>query len=84
MLKKIPSDKINVTKNALCFISQAPAHHSFTFNSRFLYELKHKVHLSKSVWGISHSRFCLDFLKIYFFVQQKAWTLYRRHNFFQN
>ena len=28
---KFPSDKINVTKNALFFISQAPTHHSFTF-----------------------------------------------------
>ena len=38
MLKKIPSDKINGTKNALFFISQAPSHHGF--NLRFLYELK--------------------------------------------
>ena len=38
MLKKFPSDKINVTKNA--HPSRAPTHHSFTFNSRLLYELK--------------------------------------------
>ena len=31
MLKKIPSCKINVTKNALFFLSGAPTHHSFTF-----------------------------------------------------
>ena len=37
MLKKFPSDKINDTKNALFFLSQAPTHHSFTFDLRFLY-----------------------------------------------
>ena len=45
MLKKIPSDKINGAKNALFFLSQVPAHHSFTFNLRYLYELKHKARL---------------------------------------
>ena len=33
MLKKIPSDKINSTKNALFFISWAPSHHSFNLRS---------------------------------------------------
>ena len=32
MFKKFPSDKINVTKNALFFLLQALTHHSFTFN----------------------------------------------------
>ena len=42
MLKKnIPSDKINVIKNVLFFLSRAPTHHSFTFNSQLLYELKY-------------------------------------------
>ena len=49
MLKKIPSDKISDTKNALFFLSQAPTHHSFTFNFRFLSGLKHKVRLFKTV-----------------------------------
>ena len=35
MLKKYPSEKISVTKNALFFLSRAPTHHSFTFNSQF-------------------------------------------------
>ena len=35
------------------FFSLAPAHHSFTFNLRFLYELKHKVRLSKTACGFS-------------------------------
>ena len=54
MLKKFPSDKINVTKNALFFLSGAPARHSFTFNYQFLYELKHVVYLSTTVCGIFH------------------------------
>ena len=51
MLKKIPSDELNDAKNACFFLSQAPIHHSFTFNLRFLYELKHKVRLTKTVGG---------------------------------
>ena len=49
MLKKFPSDKISDTKIALFFLSRAPTHHSYTFNLRFWYELKHKVRLSKTV-----------------------------------
>ena len=49
ILRKFPSDKINGTKYAFFLLSWAPSHHSFTFNLRFLYELKHKVHLSKTV-----------------------------------
>ena len=75
MLKKIPSDKINGTKNALSFLSQALTHHSFTFNLRFLYELKHKVRLSKTVRGILDFRLRSVFIKVYIFVQQNAWTL---------
>ena len=71
---KFPSDKINVTKNA-SFLSGAPTHHGFTFNSQFLYELKHKVHPSKTVSGIFHFRIRLVFIKVYIFVQQKARTL---------
>ena len=71
-LKKFPSDKENVTKNALFFLSRTPNHHSFTFNSRILYELKHKVHLFKSEWVIFHFWFRLVFIKVYIFVQQKA------------
>ena len=46
MLKKFRSDKINGTRNTLFFLSRDPTHHSFTFNLRYLYELKHKVGLS--------------------------------------
>ena len=54
MLKKIPWDKINGTKNGLFFLSRAPTDHGFTFNLRFLYELKHKVHFPKPDCGIFH------------------------------
>ena len=74
MLKKFPSDKINGTENAFCFLLQAPTHDSFTFNLRFLYELKHKVSLSKTVCGIFHFRIHFAFIKAYNFVQQNAWT----------
>ena len=74
MLKKIPSDKINDTKYALFFLSRAPTHHSFTFNLRFLDEVKHKVCFSETVCRISHFRFRFVFIKAYIFVQQNAWT----------
>ena len=61
MLKKFQSDKTNGTKNALFFLSRAPTHHSFTFNFRFLYELKHKVQISEAVGGIFHFRFLFVF-----------------------
>ena len=35
-------------KKSLFFLLQAPTHHSFTFNLRFLYDLKHKVSFSKT------------------------------------
>ena len=63
--KKISAGKINITKNALFFLSRAPADHSFTFDSQFLYELK--AHGS-SVCGIFHFCFRLVFIKPYIFV----------------
>ena len=75
MLKKFPLDKVNGTKNALFFLSQAPTHHRFIFNLRFLYELKRKMGLSKTVCEIFHFRFRFVFIKVYVFVQQNVWTL---------
>ena len=74
MLKKFPSDKLNGTKNAPFFIPRDPTHHSFTFNLRFLCEMKHKVHLFKTVREMFHFRFCFVFIKIYTFAQQNAWV----------
>ena len=73
--KKIPSEKINGTKNAFFFLSQSPTHHSFILNLRFLYELKCKVRLSKTMCGIFHFLFRFVFIKRYIFVQQNAWAL---------
>ena len=65
MLKKFPSEKTNITKKSLFFLSRAPIHPSFTFDSRFVYELKRKTHLSKSVYEIFRIRFRLVFMKVY-------------------
>ena len=73
ILKKLPSDEINGTKNALFFLSRSPPHHNFILNLRFSYGLKHKVYLSKTVRGIFHFWFCFIFIKVYIFVQQNAW-----------
>ena len=76
-VKKIHSDKIDGTKNALFFfLSQASTHYSFAFNMQFLYKRKNKVCLPKTVCGIFHSRFRFVFIKVYIFVQQNAWTLW--------
>ena len=40
MLKKIPSDKINDTKNFLFFLSRAPTHHNETVNKIFHFRLR--------------------------------------------
>ena len=45
---------------------------SFTFNLQFLYELKRKVRLFKTVFGIFHVRFRSVFIEVYDFVQQNA------------
>ena len=44
-------------------------------NLLFLYDLKHKVRLSKSLCQIFYFQFCLVFIKVYIFGQQIAWTL---------
>ena len=75
MLKNFPSDKINGTKNVLFFLSRAQTHHSFTFNLRFLYELKRKVRLSNTVCGIFHLQFCFVYIKVFIFVRQNACSL---------
>ena len=48
MLEKFPADKANVTKHVIFFLAGAPTHLNFFFNSRFSYQLKQKVRLSKS------------------------------------
>ena len=85
MLKEIPFRQIIRYKNAFFFL-RAPTYHSFTFNLWFLFELKHKVCLSKSVCGIFYFQFRLIFMKVYFFIQQNVWILSltsKLHNSFQ-
>ena len=69
MLKKFPWNKINGTKNVLFFPLRTPTHYSFTLSLQFLYELEHKVCLSKTVCSIFHFHFCFIFIKVYTFVQ---------------
>ena len=66
MVQKMPS----------FFFSWAPTHHSFIFNLRFLYEMWHKVDLSKTCVRISY---LIPF-------RLNAWTLWLKkgHNSFQN
>ena len=66
------NDKINGTKHALFFLSRASTHHSFTFDLGFLYELKHKVRLSKIMCEIFHFQFHFVFIKVYIFVQRQT------------
>ena len=68
MFKIFPPDKTNGTKNALFFLSRALTHHSFTFNLRFLHELKHKAVLSKTMCEIFEFQFRFAFIKVYIFV----------------
>ena len=89
MLKNFPSDKISGTENALFFLSRAPFHHSFTFDLRFLYELKRKVSLTLCVGLIFHfdsvSLLFLYCLSLYFCSTKCMNSLtFRRHNSFQN
>ena len=71
MLKKFPSDKIDVTKNALSFISRAPTHHRFISNSQFLCELTPKVYISETECEIFRFQFRIIFIKVYFLFHKK-------------
>ena len=71
MLKKLPSEKMNGTKNAFFFLSRAPTHQSFTFNLQFLHELKLKVGPCKSVFGFSIFDLVSFLLKFIFLFNKK-------------
>ena len=62
-------------RHKTCPLSGAPAHCSLTFNVRFIYELNHKLRLSKTAFGIFHFRFRSDKIKVYIFFQKNALTL---------
>ena len=71
-LRKFLLDNISVTKKALFSLSGTPTHHSFIFDPQFLTELKHKVLLNKSLYGIFHFCSRFGFSRVHFFVQPKA------------
>ena len=68
------------------FLSQPPAHRSFTFNLQFSYELKNMVHLSKTVWGIFPFLIPSHFYEALYFCSTKSTNslTLKRHNFFEN
>ena len=84
MFKKFPSDKINGTKNALFFLLRALTYHIFTFNLRFLCELKQKVCLSLKL-SVGFSIFdSVSFLLKFIFLFNKMHGPFdfKRHNSF--
>ena len=46
---------------------------------RFLYDLKHKARLSKTLCGIFHFWFRFVFVKFYIFIRQNAWTFWLKN-----
>ena len=66
----------NAIINTLFFLSPAPTHDSFIFDSRYFYNLKRNIRVSKSVRGIFHFWFHFNFFKIYIFVHQHEWNLW--------
>ena len=67
ILKNIPSEKINSTKNAPFFSFTSSNSSQFYLNLWFLHELKHKVLLSKTLCGIFHFWFRFVLIKVYIF-----------------
>ena len=79
MLKNFLRTKKTIQKNALFFHSSAQTDNIFTYNSRLLCELKHKVLLSKIVCEIFHFR-----LRFVFFVfcEVCIFVFNRKHDLF--
>ena len=78
-VKKLPFGQNKRYRKSLFFLSRAPFHHSFTFDLRFLYELKRKVSLTLCVGLIFHFRFRFAFIFILFkfiFLLNKMYELF--------
>ena len=71
MLKNFLLTKQALQKMHFFFLLQARTYNSFTIHLKLLCELKHIVYLSETVCGIFHFWFCLVFIKLYIFVQEK-------------
>ena len=85
MLKQFLSDKINGTKNDLCFLLRVPAHHSFTFNLRFLWTKAKRFDSLKLFVGFSifdYGSFLLKF--IFLFSKMHGLFNLKYHNSSQN
>ena len=85
MLQNFPLCKKRY-KNPLFFLSRDPTYQSFILKLWFLYELKHKVCLFKTVCRIFHFRFCFGFIKSLCFCSTICMDslILKRHNSFQN
>ena len=84
-LKKSLSIKETVQKIPSFFFRKLQLITVLLFNLRFLYELKHKVGLSKTVCRIFHFQFRFVFIKVYVFLTKCMDSLtLKRHNFFKN
>ena len=68
--------RYNTNVKKICFRHDKRYKKCPLFSLRFLYEVKHKVRLSKTIRGFFHVRFRHVFIKVYIFVQQNAWTLW--------
>ena len=71
MLKKIHRTKLTLQKMVPFFLLRAPTHHRFTSNLRFLFEMKHKVRLFKSVQNFLFSIPSVLFLLQFMFLIDK-------------
>ena len=60
-LKRISFGQNKRYKNAPFFLLRAPTHRSFTFNLSFLYKLKYKARVSKTVSGIFEKKLPCSF-----------------------
>ena len=74
MLTKFPSDKLNVSKNALFLFLLFFFSRELQITTVLLLT-EAQVHLSKTVCGIFPLQFRLVFIKLYIFIQKRAQTL---------
>ena len=83
MLKKMVNGTKRYKKCPL-YLSRAPTHYSFTFDLRFLYELKNKVCLSKTACGFFPFSIPFHFYQSLYFCSTKSmeFLTLKRHNYF--
>ena len=77
-IKNFIRTKQNVQKMPF-FLSRTPTYHSFSFNLRSLYELKHKCRLSKPVCSVFTFQLRFVFIKVLFLLNVFSQS-FKRHN----